>query len=204
MGDGQTSAANVTIVGSAEAGAAVTLGASGPAKTASTAGVFQFTNVALALGVNNLAIHVEDLAGNATDIALMLTRVAGGAAGDMVLTWDQNTLLAIQADGSDPLSASRTLAMESVAVFDAVNAIEGVNGNYVSVAAPAGASMDAAVAAAAARVLIAAYPTQAATLEPGVTFVSATAPTDRNGRELAWSAGTIEGCPLLAWRSARR
>ena len=200
VGDGQTSAANVTLVGDAEPGAAVMLGASGPTTTASTAGVFQFSNVALASGLNDLAIHVMDRAGNATDFDLALTRVAGGAAGDMVLAWNLNALLAIQADGSDPLIASRTLAMASAAVYDAVNAVEGVSGLYVSVPAPAGASIEAAVAAAAARVLSAAYPTQAGAITAKLADSLSTIPAGQS-RDDGVAVGQMVADAIVALRA---
>src|SRR5205807_8639667 len=77
----------------------------------------------------------------------------------------QAALAAIQLNASDPEYASRALAMVQAAVYDAVNAIDGTPAYYVKVAAPAGASAEAAVDAAAYTVLSYLYPAQRANFD---------------------------------------
>jgi hypothetical protein len=81
---------------------------------------------------------------------------------DTVLVWNQHTLDAIQASGSTPLYATRALAMESIAVFDVLNAIDNAPAYMVDLDAPHAISATAAVAAAAHRILTYTFPTQTA------------------------------------------
>ena len=196
----ETSAASVTLVGLTEPGAQVTLGSNGPVTTANKSGAFQFTNVALALGSNSVALHIVDRAGNASDINASITRDAATAAGDMVTTWDQNTLAAIATDASQATVASRTLAMEASAVYDAVNAIDGVNGLFVTMHAAAGASIDAAVAAAAESVLASIYPAQAGALATKLAASLNTLPAGQS-RDDGFSLGMAIGNAIVTLRS---
>ena len=82
-----------------------------------------------------------------------------------VIVWNQATLNAIQNDDSDPLIASRGLAMVQSAVYDAVNAIEGTPAYLVKVSAAADASVPAAVDQAAHDVLSYLYPRQQASFD---------------------------------------
>jgi hypothetical protein len=82
-----------------------------------------------------------------------------------VLDWNQEALDAIQADASSPLVASRALALESIAVFDVLNAILEAPAYMVDLDAPDGISAAAAVAAAAHRVLSYSFPAQQAALD---------------------------------------
>lgn len=87
--------------------------------------------------------------------------LACSAGADEVTNWNNTMLGAIRASATPPPVASRTMAMESVAVFEAVNAIEGGYYSYLGTLAPApGASEDAAVAQAAYTVLSALYPSR--------------------------------------------
>ncbi|MBX6316482.1 MAG: chemotaxis protein CheB, partial [Isosphaeraceae bacterium] len=86
-------------------------------------------------------------------------------AGDLVIQWNATALDAIRVDNRAPQIASRTLAIMHAAIFDAVNAIDREYQPYrVDVMSP-GASAEAAVAAAADRVLTQIYPAQAATFD---------------------------------------
>src|SRR5512134_3673187 len=85
--------------------------------------------------------------------------VASGAHADAVLDWNEVVLAEVNASGQLPPDGARTMAMVHVAVFDAVNAIDG---RYEPVAlnerGPADASADAAVASASYSVLVGLFP----------------------------------------------
>src|SRR5438552_6682973 len=107
-------------------------------------------------------------------------------SGDMVLFWNAVAIEAAKRDHAvgapglqfGPTRTSRALAIVQGAVFDAVNSIEPKYTPYlIQVAAPPGASIDAAVAEAAHDTLIALYPYQQAFFDS----------------ELVWS---LEGIPL--------
>ncbi len=95
---------------------------------------------------------------------------AGGAfAGNPVLEWNQVALDAVrhysfESPPEDPPYVSRALAIESIAVLDTVRALEGRDGYLVDEDAPSGASLDAAVAAAAHDTLTSLFPDYAAAL----------------------------------------
>jgi hypothetical protein len=95
---------------------------------------------------------------------------------DTVLSWNQHTLDAIQASGSTPLSATRALAMESIAVFDVLNAIDNAPAYMVDLDAPHAISATAAVAAAAHRILTYTFPTQTAAFDSDLAQSLATVP----------------------------
>jgi membrane-associated phospholipid phosphatase len=99
---------------------------------------------------------------------LLCSTLATASAGhaSVVLDWNETLLDAIRTDKTPPPRASRAMAMVHVAVFDAVNGIVGGYEPYhVTANPPLGASVEAAVAAAAHRVLIELYPAQEATLD---------------------------------------
>ena len=82
-----------------------------------------------------------------------------------VLTWNNQALLAIMVDKTPPPKATRALAIMHAAIYDVVNAINGTPGLYVSLTASKNTSMQAAVDAAADRVLSTLYPAQKATFD---------------------------------------
>src|SRR3954447_5719659 len=92
---------------------------------------------------------------------------------DMVLKWDSITNAAVAVDHSGgtpsqggPTKTARAMASESVAVYDAVNAIHREATPYLLKGkAPRGASIDAAVAQAAHDTLVALYPNQKAAID---------------------------------------
>ncbi|WP_420382221.1 Ig-like domain-containing protein [Novosphingobium sp.] len=159
----QTSSANAGITGTAVAGSTVTLGSL--TTIASNSGTFQFSSVPLTTGDNVLTVKVIDPAGNTSSASLTVTRVAPTSTTNQSLDWNKITLQAVQNDGSAPEIASRTLAMESIAVYDSLGAINGTPGYYVTTTAPAGASADAATAAAAYAILSYIYPGQQAAFD---------------------------------------
>ena len=97
--------------------------------------------------------------------------VRGGRASsqpDQVIQWNQTLLQLLQTPGAQPATVhpTRSLAITQLAVYDAVNAIEGGNAPYLrGHPAPRAASPDAAAAAAAHTVLLALFPSQQAAIE---------------------------------------
>ncbi len=156
-----TASARVQIKGLAEAGATVRLATQDISALAGADGTFVLAGVALAPGANTLALTAVDAAGNARSASVVVTRVEQQEK-DAVLTWNTVALKAIQLDVTDPPVATRILAMESLAVYDTLAAIEGTPAFMVqrSVAGPV--SVDAAVAVAAHRILALSYPAQRA------------------------------------------
>ena len=87
----------------------------------------------------------------------------------VVLDWNQQALDAIQATAATPPFASRALALESIAVFDVLNAIQHRPGYLVDLDAPHRISSTAAVAAAAKRILSDTFPDQKAVFAAELT-----------------------------------
>src|SRR5262245_1840624 len=85
---------------------------------------------------------------------LAVSAAAPAAQADGVTDWNQTGVAAGAAAGQNPLQLSRTMAMLHGAMYDAVNSIERRHMPYAAdIAAPAGASREAAAAAAAHAVL---------------------------------------------------
>ena len=109
--------------------------------------------------------------------AALALGLAGPACADVVIDWDNVLLNAVRVDKTPPPKASRAMAMVHVAIFDAVNGIVGGYTPYhVTASAPAGASPEAAAAAAAHKVLVAVYPAQQATFDAALTTSLAAIP----------------------------
>jgi RHS repeat-associated protein len=199
VGDRRTTSAQVTLVGQAEANQTITLLGTGLTTQTDTSGQFQFTSIALALGTNILNAQAVDAAGNTRTFSTAITRMSKR---DMVLDWNAITLQAIQTGSSNPPKSSRVLGMVQAAVYDAVNAIDGTHEVYYSAAtAPAGASAEAAVAAAAHKVLVSLYPNQATGLN--AEYVSALATiADGVGKTQGITLGEQVAQDILDWRSA--
>src|SRR5262249_36589709 len=87
-------------------------------------------------------------------------------SGNVVLQWNEVLLNAIRTDKTPPPPASRNMAMVQVAVYDAVNSIDGsYSPSLVDKGGPKGASIEAAAAQAAHDPLVALYPLQTATFD---------------------------------------
>ena len=201
-GPQSANAARVSLVGTTEPGAAVALAGTGLATLADTAGAFEFPDVPLAVGTNAFQLTATDAAGNAAAFAPgPITRTAGAIPQDAALTWVQTTLTAIQADASNPERASRAMAMTFGAVGDAVAAVDGRPGYFVTTPAPAGASADAAVAAAAHDVLRYLYPTQQAALDSALSATLA-AVADGPGKADGVAVGQAVARAAVAQRQA--
>lgn len=96
----------------------------------------------------------------------IISQAVSAPGADVVIDWNATALNAIQAEGEagrgvPPTQGSRMLAMVSAAVYDTVNAFVGTHTPYaIDADAPAGASIEAAVAAAAHRMLVTFLPQQ--------------------------------------------
>ena len=159
----QTSnAGRVTLLGTTDRGVSVTLVETSSIALANNTGGFQFNSVPLVLGDNTFTSVATDEAGNVRQTPTVIRRVESTAQQDPVLRWNQAILDAVQFDASTPLFTSRAMALVHAAIYDAVSAIEGTPGYSVSLAAPTGISLEAAVSGAAHRVLSYLYPAQQA------------------------------------------
>src|SRR5437773_4479219 len=88
------------------------------------------------------------------------------ARADVGLDWNAIAVSTLVSQGQSPFAQSRLMAITQLAVFEAVNAITGDYKPYLgTVAAPAGASADAAAVAAAYQVLKNYFPLAAANLD---------------------------------------
>lgn len=98
--------------------------------------------------------------------AMLVASMSGFCWADAVTQWNQTALESIMRARYVATSASRCLAMVHVAVYDAVNSIDGSHSPYLgTVDAPAGSSAEAAAATAAYEVLSALFPAQASILD---------------------------------------
>ncbi len=113
-------------------------------------------------------------------VVLVLTALlgaAGAARADVVSEWNEVLLDAVRIDKTAPPKASRAMAIVHVSAFDALIGIVGGFTPYHSTdPAPAGASPEAAVAAAAHRALVALYPAQQATFDAALAASLAAIP----------------------------
>ena len=98
-------------------------------------------------------------------LVCVLSIPAAARAGDTVLAWNEIAVNTAIANGQNPFVQARTQAVVSLAVFEAVNTITGDDEPYLGTfQAPDGASVDAAAAAAAWRVLRTYFSANAATV----------------------------------------
>ena len=165
QGTHETQSANVTLVGTTGANDTVTILSTGQTTLSDNLGNFQFSNVALGQGDNTLTVQTTDAHGQTSSFTLDVRRLTAGGSTDAAITWNKIALKAIANDASIPEFAARALAMESLAVFDTVSAIDGTAGYLLKPTAAPDASPDAAVAQAAHDVLAYLYPGQAASFD---------------------------------------
>ncbi len=164
IGDSRTSFGSVDLIGQTEANATVTLKTRKESANASVIadaqGKFRFSQVALAVGDNSFTVKSVDLAGNTRSQTNTIRRVTQDSS-DVVLDWNGVLLNAVYTDKTAPPLASRNMAIVQTAVFDAVNSFANTYQNYhFTGAAPTGASLEAAAAAAAYNTLLQLYPKQ--------------------------------------------
>ncbi|MEJ1938244.1 hypothetical protein WDZ92_49250, partial [Nostoc sp. NIES-2111] len=171
----RTDAARVTLVGTGEPGSIVKLARQGLSPLVAADGSFSLAGVSLELGDNASQLSFTDAAGNERSVSRTLTRTAAAAV-DPVLAWVNISLATIQRDATDPPLATRVLAIESIAVYDALAAIQGTPAYLVAAPQEADSSADAATAAAAHRVLSVLYPAQRALLDAALASSLAAIP----------------------------
>lgn len=163
-GDDTTTGSVVTLVGATEAGATVTLGSGPQAMTtiADTQGLFRFDDVALSLGENAFTVAASLAGQTIATQTVTLTReaAAANAPDNAAVNWIRIALGLVAEESSAPTYASRALAMESLAVYNVMAAIDGTPGYLINAQAALGASAEAAVARAAHDILKALYPGQ--------------------------------------------
>jgi len=171
----QTTSAIVTLQGVAEAAATITLTEQNLLSTSGAGGNFQLPGVALTLGATPVTLEVSDTAGNSQSVTRTLTRVQA-QRNDAVLAWIDTALHAIQADVTHPQIATRTLAIQSLAVYDTLAAIQGTPAYLVQRTVTGSVNAEAAATQAAYRVLHTYYPGQRATFDAARSARLATIP----------------------------
>ena len=122
------------------------------------------------------------------------------AAGDVVTDWNTAVLTAIKTTRTAPPTASRALAILHTSIYDAVNGILRTHEPYfVKEKGPTNASEEAAVSAAAHKVLITLFPTQAATFDQlHEAILAEIRDNARKRRGLEW--GEFVAGQILDWR----
>ncbi|HEY9907002.1 MAG TPA: pre-peptidase C-terminal domain-containing protein [Thermosynechococcaceae cyanobacterium] len=145
------------------------------------------------VGPGTYYVRVEAVAGGETGYRLSVSgnklkvkpaSTEGDNSNHVVTTWNEIALKAIQTSNSTPPVASRNLAIVHSAVYDAVNSIVQLGNSYsTNVAAPRGASADAAATEAAYITLVNLYPNQRATFDAALTATLAKIPDGRSERD---------------------
>lgn len=122
-------------------------------------------------------------------------------AQDAVIEWNNVLLDAIREDRTAPPTAARAMAMTHIAIYDAVNAIDGGHEPYsFDGEAPAGTSVDAAVAAAAHRVLVNLFPALQAFLDAALEASLADIP-DGEAKTAGIELGEMAADDIIALRA---
>ena len=120
-------------------------------------------------------------------------------AGDVVLDW--NAIMVTTVSGQNPFAQARFAAITQLAVFEAVNSITGDYDSYLSpIAAPPGASAEAAAVAAAHAVLVNYFPAAAATLDAARAASLAAIP-DGQSEDDGVAVGQAAAAELIALRT---
>ncbi len=197
----KTAAAISQLKGMGEAGATITItGHGNGATTAAANGTFVLPGTRLELGTNVLNLIATDAAGNQTTFSTSLVRTIQQQR-DAVLVWNDLALAAIKLDASDPAIAARVLAIQSLAVYDTLAAIEGTPAYLVQRAASAATSVEAAVIEAAYQVLYALYPGQRVSFDTTRAATLARI-TDGTGKSAGIELGKSIAQSVLAIRAA--
>lgn len=133
-------------------------------------------------------------------VLLALLACAGTARADVITDWSAVLIDAIKTTSTNPPRASRAIAMVEVAMFEAVNGIDGSYERYHVAGDPQrGASPVAAAATAAHEVLSALFPTQTAVFDAQLaTSLAGLHPVQR-ARGVAW--GHVCASDMLALRA---
>jgi hypothetical protein len=133
-------------------------------------------------------------------LALAFT-VSAVSIADVVTDWDQKTEASIAEGKQLPFVGTRTMAIVHVAMFDAINSIEGRYTPYkFKVTAPPGSSPEAAGVAAAHATLVKLFPEQKTALDKAYADSLAQI-ADGPGKTAGISVGEEVAAKVLAWRS---
>jgi len=113
-----------------------------------------------------VVLAIPSLFYNSATTLAQTPKVQAPNASNVVLDWNQTAIKVTQAASAPSTSQYRALAITHAAIFDAVNAIDRRYTTYaVDIKAPAGASIEAAAAAAGHGVLTRLYPSQQADID---------------------------------------
>ena len=159
-GDQITKARRVTLIGLTIPLGIVSLRERNLSAVADSHGRFTLEDVILTRGVNNLTITTTSAVDTVIEATQRIERIDSGSSASSLIEWNEFALDAIRATSTPPPVAARVLALQSLAVFDAVNAAQGRPSHLVRAPATEGTSPEAAAAVAAYRVLVHIYPAQ--------------------------------------------
>ena len=133
--------------------------------------------------------------------AAMMAAPAASAA-DVVIEWNQKAGAALAEAKVYPFVGTRVMSLVHVAMFDAINSIEGRYSAYkVKVSSPAGCSAEAAGAAAAHAVLVKLFPEQKASLDAAYA-ASLTQIPEGSGKTAGIGVGEEVAAKILALRAS--
>jgi PAP2 superfamily len=193
---GMVTAPDVVIDGQAMPGAKVQMKVGSRTVTgyADPSGQYQL-KMPLKSGVYQIKVKAEDAKGQVATASMSATM------GDAVLAWESTLIDVVKADSANVGLASRTLAMVSGAIYDAVNDIERTGSVYkINVTAPSGASASAAAAEAAYTVLSSLDPSMQSLLDVVMAQSIAAVPSTV-ALEGGMQVGLEVGQGILAWRA---
>jgi hypothetical protein len=126
----------------------------------------------------------------------------GAHAGDVVTEWNQKAGAAVGEAKVYPFVGTRAMSLVHVAMFDAINSIEGRYSPYkVKVSAPAGSSAEAAGTTAAHAVLVKLFPEQKASLDAAYAVTLAQIP-EGSGKTAGIAVGEEVAAKILALRAS--
>ena len=156
------------------------------------------------LGAKRLTIR--SIGTNAIIVAALLAiTVAGRASVDEVARWNQIATDATTAANTNPLTESCIFAILHVAIHDAVNAVESRYEPYLprTSPAPAGASVEAAIAGAAHDTLVALLPESKASFDAALEETLRTV-SDDSRKTAGLEVGRAAAAAILTARRKRR
>ena len=155
-------------------------------------------SVAIAVGLGAGRSAMTRLRTAVTIVALLVCSSMNARA-DVVLDWDSIAVTTLISQGQSPVAQARFMAITQLAVFEAVNAIEGNYKPYLgTVVTSVGASADAAAVAAAYRVLKTYFP-GAPNLDPAYTAALAAIP-DGPAKTSGIATGEAAAAQMIALR----
>ncbi|HVR22007.1 MAG TPA: vanadium-dependent haloperoxidase [Candidatus Polarisedimenticolia bacterium] len=139
----------------------------------------------------------------ALGLCMLIATLFGSAAArtDAVLDWNVIAVNTAVANGQNPYAQARSAAIVQLAVFESVNAITGEYHPYLgTIAAPPGASADAAAIQAAYRVLSTYFPFSAPTLDADLANSLAAIP-DGQAKTNGIATGEAAALAMIALRA---